>query len=239
MTSRSPRSGSDAAPVGRTGEGERRAQRCSSSRTAVLATPRPVAGGVRESLPRSSGRFPAEAPLPWKQYQPAPSAPLATHEVTSRNKHLRGKERIKTLWKTKLCGLQKWEMQPSETVMNPKQVFLSVLIFGVAGLHLFIYLQAWIKEQHTAVWMTGSRCSRQASGLFLWGGRVSSGHWSTRDLQAPCNIKRRKSPRDLQLNVKTQLQSMTSKLQCWTPYDKQLARQEHNPTHEQRGCLKS
>nr|XP_003406393.1 carbohydrate sulfotransferase 9 isoform X1 [Loxodonta africana] len=40
-------------------------------------------------------------------------------------------------------------MQPSEVVMNPKQVFLSVLIFGVAGLLLFIYLQVWIEEQHT------------------------------------------------------------------------------------------
>ncbi|XP_019321032.2 carbohydrate sulfotransferase 9 isoform X1 [Panthera pardus] len=40
-------------------------------------------------------------------------------------------------------------MQPSEMVMNPKQVFLSVLIFGVAGLLLFMYLQVWIEEQHT------------------------------------------------------------------------------------------
>ena len=39
------------------------------------------------------------------------------------------------------------------------------------------------------------------------------------------------SPRDLHLNAKTQLHSMTSKLQCWTPYAKQLARQEHKPTH--------
>ncbi|XP_007933753.1 carbohydrate sulfotransferase 9 [Orycteropus afer afer] len=39
-------------------------------------------------------------------------------------------------------------MQPSEMVMNPKQVFLSVLIFGVAGLLLFMYLQVWIEEQH-------------------------------------------------------------------------------------------
>ena len=39
------------------------------------------------------------------------------------------------------------------------------------------------------------------------------------------------SPRDLHLNTKTQLHSTTSKLQCWTPYAKQLARQEHNPTH--------
>ena len=70
-------------------------------------------------------------------------------------------------------------------------------------------------------------------------GEPSSGHWPTRDLPAPCNIKRRKSPRDLHLNAKTHLHSMTSKLQCWTPYAKQLARQEHNPPHEQRGCLKS
>ncbi|XP_004387814.1 carbohydrate sulfotransferase 9 isoform X2 [Trichechus manatus latirostris] len=40
-------------------------------------------------------------------------------------------------------------MQPSEMVMNPKQVFLSVLIFGVAGLLLFMYLEVWIVEQHT------------------------------------------------------------------------------------------
>ena len=39
------------------------------------------------------------------------------------------------------------------------------------------------------------------------------------------------SPRDLHLNAKTQLHSTMNKLQCWTPYAKQLARQEHNPTH--------
>ena len=62
-------------------------------------------------------------------------------------------------------------------------------------------------------------------------GEPTSGHWSTRDLPAPRNIKRWKSPRDLHLNAKTQLHSTTSKLQCWTPYAKQLARQEHNPIH--------
>ena len=39
------------------------------------------------------------------------------------------------------------------------------------------------------------------------------------------------SPRDLHLKAKTQLHSTTSKLQCGTPYAKQLARQEHSPTH--------
>ncbi|XP_067593241.1 uncharacterized protein [Pseudorca crassidens] len=62
-------------------------------------------------------------------------------------------------------------------------------------------------------------------------GEPSSEHWSTRDLPAPHNIKRRKSPRDVHLNTSTQLHSTTSKLQCWTPYAKQLARQKHNPTH--------
>ena len=37
------------------------------------------------------------------------------------------------------------------------------------------------------------------------------------------------SPRDLHLYAKTQLHSTTSKLQCWTPHAKQVARQEHNP----------
>ena len=39
------------------------------------------------------------------------------------------------------------------------------------------------------------------------------------------------SPRDHHLNAKMQLHSTTSKLQCWTPHAKQLARQEHNSTH--------
>ena len=47
------------------------------------------------------------------------------------------------------------------------------------------------------------------------------------------------SPRDLHLSAKTQLHSTTSKLQCCTPFAKQLERQEHNPTHQQRGFLKS
>ena len=39
------------------------------------------------------------------------------------------------------------------------------------------------------------------------------------------------SPRDLRLNTNTELHSTTRNLQCWTPYAKQLARQEHSPTH--------
>ena len=36
---------------------------------------------------------------------------------------------------------------------------------------------------------------------------------------------------ELHLNAKTQLHSTTCKLQCWTPFAKQLATQEHNHTH--------
>ena len=62
-------------------------------------------------------------------------------------------------------------------------------------------------------------------------GEPSSGHWSTRVLRLHVISNGKSSPRDLHLNAKTQLHSMTSKLQCWTPYAKQLARQKHNTTH--------
>ncbi|XP_006895092.1 PREDICTED: carbohydrate sulfotransferase 9 [Elephantulus edwardii] len=56
-------------------------------------------------------------------------------------------------------------MQQSEMVMNPKQVFLSVLIFGVAGLLLFMYLQVWIEEQHTG----GAKKKREQKATSEWG----------------------------------------------------------------------
>lgn len=33
--------------------------------------------------------------------------------------------------------------------MNLKLVYVSVLMFGIMGLFLFMYLQDWIEEQHT------------------------------------------------------------------------------------------
>lgn len=60
--------------------------------------------------------------------------------------------KIETSWRNKSCSLwiRTWrETHRSEVVMNPKQVFLSVLLFGAAGLLLFMYLQVWIEEQHT------------------------------------------------------------------------------------------
>ena len=63
-----------------------------------------------------------------------------------------------------------------------------------------------------------------------WESRVQGiGPWETSQLHVILNSE--SSPRDLHLNGKTQLHSTTSKLQCWTPYDKQQARQEHKPTH--------
>ena len=39
------------------------------------------------------------------------------------------------------------------------------------------------------------------------------------------------SSRGLHLNTKTRVHPMASNLQCWMPHAKQLAGQEHNPTH--------
>ena len=45
------------------------------------------------------------------------------------------------------------------------------------------------------------------------------------------SISGESSPRHLHINAKPQIHSMTSKLHCWTPHAKQIARQEHNPSH--------
>ena len=84
---------------------------------------------------------------------------------------------------------------------------------------------------------TGSRVADRV--LLLWPGvRPESLRWESwvQDIGPPetswlhvISIVK-SSPRDLHLNAKTQLHSTTSKLQCSTPYAKQLTRQEHNPT---------
>lgn len=75
--------GGAAAPARLTDARERRAPRIPGSSSALLPThpAAPRRGGVRESLPRRSGNFPAEAPLPRKHYLPAPSAARAACEV--------------------------------------------------------------------------------------------------------------------------------------------------------------
>ena len=76
--------------------------------------------------------------------------------------------------------------------------------------------------------------------LLLWPGvRPELLRWESRvqDIRTPETSRPHvisigeSSPRDLHLSAKTQLHPMASKLQCWAPHAKQLARQEHNPTH--------
>ena len=62
-------------------------------------------------------------------------------------------------------------------------------------------------------------------GPLRWESRVQDiGPPETSQLHIISNGK--SSPRNLHPNVKTQLHWMTSKLQCWTPRAKQLARQD-------------
>lgn len=58
--------------------------------------------------------------------------------------------------------------------MNLRQVFVSLLMFGVAGLLLFMYLQAWIEGQHTGTvgfWFFLCVCVFWGGG---WGGAGSA-----------------------------------------------------------------
>ena len=74
--------------------------------------------------------------------------------------------------------------------------------------------------------------------LVLWPGvRPEPPRWESRvqDIVPPKTSQPhvisigKSSPKDLRLNAKTQLHSTASKLQCWMPHAKQLARQEHKP----------
>ena len=72
-----------------------------------------------------------------------------------------------------------------------------------------------------------ARCQARASEV----GELSSGHWTPETSQPQVISIGESSPRDLHLNTKTQLNSTMSKLQSPTPHAKQLATQEHKPTH--------
>ena len=82
-----------------------------------------------------------------------------------------------------------------------------------------------------AMWLTGSWCSSRVSRLSLrWDSQVQDTGPPETSWPHVISIGE-SSHRDLHLNAKIQPHSMTSKLQCWTPHAKQLARQEHSPTH--------
>ena len=82
------------------------------------------------------------------------------------------------------------------------------LIFLIFIFIFFLFFSLFFR----AMWLTGSwstaRCQPWASEV----GEPSSGHWTTRDLLTPHNISiGESSPRDLLLNVKTQLHPMARK----------------------------
>ena len=81
------------------------------------------------------------------------------------------------------------------------------------------------------MWRTSSWCSSQASGLWLWGGRDNFRTLVHRDLPAPHNIKWQKSPRDLDLNTKTQHLFHPFKSAPWIPLEELLLLQ-HGLLHE-------
>ena len=92
------------------------------------------------------------------------------------------------------------------------------------------YLRVFLKN----TWCVADRVLVLRPGVrpvpLRWESRVQDrGPPETSQLHIISNGK--SSPRDLHLDAKIQLHSTTSKLQCWTPYAKKLAKQEHNPTH--------
>ena len=91
---------------------------------------------------------------------------------------------------------------------------------------------------YLAVWMTGYLLVLQPGVRpvpLRWESRVQDmGPPETSWLHVISNGE--SSPRELHLNTKTQLHSTTSKLQCWTPYAKQLAKQENNHTHSREAA---
>ena len=97
-----------------------------------------------------------------------------------------------------------------------------------------------MEERTYGVWSSGL-WSRVADRVVVFrpGVRAVPLRWESRDQDiGPPETSRlhitsngKCTPRDLHLNAKSQFHSMTSKLQCWTCYAKQLARQEHNHTH--------
>ena len=63
-----------------------------------------------------------------------------------------------------------------------------------------------------------------------WESRVQDIRWPETSQPHVISISER-SPRDPYLNTETQLHPTASKLQCWISHARQLARQEHKPTH--------
>ena len=108
-------------------------------------------------------------------------------------------------------------------------------------LYIYIYIYIYIYLIYFSFFLSpfySEQCDWQGLGAparcQAWApevGELSSGHLTTETSQPQVISISEKSLRDLHLNVKTQVNPMASKLQCWMPYAKQLERQEHKPTH--------
>ena len=89
-----------------------------------------------------------------------------------------------------------------------------------------LYIKFWIHQASTVIVLVLQPGVRPEP--LRWESRVQD--IGPPEISWPHIISNGKSsPRALHLNAKTQLHSKTSKLQCWTPHAKQLARQEHSP----------
>ena len=111
--------------------------------------------------------------------------------------------------------------------------FCFVLFFVCMRVHVCVslYVSFFFFLFFHAMWLAGSCNSRQASGLHLrWESRIQD--TGPPENSQPQGILIGEScPRGLHLNTKTWFHPTASKLQCWMPRAKQLARQEHKPTH--------
>ena len=106
--------------------------------------------------------------------------------------------------------------------------FILIILYFIYYYFSFLFFSLFF----WAMWLTQSWCSSRLSGLHLWCGRAEFRTLDHQRTPGPHVISiSDSSPRDIRLNVKTQLHPTASKLQCWMPHAKQLARQEHNPTN--------
>ena len=125
-------------------------------------------------------------------------------------------------------------------------LFLSLLfILGFFGLFvficflpaLFLFVPPPFFARPCVLWGIHSQARGQtwASGV----GMPSPGFGNTREFPPQGILNGKSSPGCLHLNSKTWLHPTACRVQCWMPHTKQQARQEHKPTHQQTGCLKS
>ena len=110
--------------------------------------------------------------------------------------------------------------------------YLSWVLF--VCLFSFLFLSLWL---HCAACGLLASWPGVRPGPLGWE-HLSPGCWNTREFLGPGNINQCDLSQGIHINTKTQLHPTACRLQCWTPYAKQPARQEHSLTHQQTGYLK-